>query len=100
MVSWSAIAHCATPHDCLAIGSVGLWLNGVMLRRGKKDGQSVFAPKEGQSSPLRSSKSPSDCSSFGFINSIATEDEALKHLAEILVESFLLQKQYGNTKQQ
>ena len=73
---------------------------GDMLRRGKKDGHSVFAPKEGQSQPLRSSKSPSDCSSFGVINSIATEDEALRHLAEILVESFLLQKTYGNAKQQ
>lgn len=71
-----------------------------MLRRGDIGNENVFVPKEEQSRPLRSSKSSPDCSSFGFTNLEAAEDDALKYLAGILVDAFLLQKIYGINKQQ
>ena len=66
-----------------------------MLRRGDNGDENMFAPEEEQSRPLRSSKPPSDCSSSGFISSQATEDTALEYLAEILVEAYLSQINYG-----
>ena len=74
------------------------WHYSLMLRGGDIGDGNLFAPEEEQSEPLRSSKSSPDCSSFGFTSLEAAEDEALKYLAEVLVESFLLQKNHGNTK--
>ena len=75
-----------------------LWHHNLMLRGGDVGDGNLFAPEEEQSVPLRSSKSSPDCSSSGFTSLEAAEDEALKYLAEVLVESFLLQKNHGNTK--
>ena len=79
----------------LAIETVGLWHTHLMLRRGDNDDGNVFAPEEEQSRPLRSSKSPSDCPSSGFISSHVAEDTALEYLAEILVDAYLSQIKYG-----
>ena len=69
-----------------------LCLTKQMLRRGSKRRVNAFMPTEGQSGPLRSSKQTLDCPSVGFTSSDSAEDEALKRLAEILVESFLAQQ--------
>lgn len=57
-----------------------------------------FVPKEGQRGLLCSNKKSFRCPSFGIKNDNPNEDVAIDYLASILVEAFLIKKNYEHNK--